>query len=701
MVLSLVACGQTQPTATNEPTPTASSDISKEPTPTTAESTPSPTAAEAPTPTVEATPTATIAPTSTSEPTPTATVAPTSTPEATSTSAPAPTTKATSTPVPTKAPTSTPAKGPTGTPTPLPDLSPDNFIGYLDGDSYVNNYLGIRFTLPTGWSFVSGEQLAALISIYESLYGIKFADSGIDFSKETIIMQAISGHGQNSINMTVEDIGPERAAEIAALGNFEMAQYLEADFKKDMAKLGCSVSHLRNCASQFLIKNSFCVGYTLEKEGTLDTYCYLYLILKDNYIFSITMGSSSTGYADNQLLESFSLTTDKVPERKSYDFYEERPALTFWGSWGQTYINTFFDISFETPQGWSIIPHDTSFESQGLRNYLNRNATIDELFGNSQTWFLFEAINDSQTCDLKLGIERTGAAISFVSNPKNTIKEVASTLQEQYKTLGYSCSTPVIKERTIMREKRYILSYAIYNNQAYFDIVQCFIAKAPYLLTITFRTTDSTAETVLDYFTQQAYWLEPDQSVANSLADVTGKRSDTEYTNNLLGCRFSAKDTDWKISSGYSIAKDYGMSKDIYEDKKVPEYIASGNELTVFEALNDVKNQSITIYAIPYNEDARSNFTPANYETFISTSCSNNEEYLSSQGYTVTSKLEKFNFAGKEITGGTVFATSGDQSIEYSEFYILKDNIVYLLVFISYSGTQGDNMQVCNMFKAK
>ena len=129
LMLFIVGCAGSPPTATLIPT-----------------STPAPTGMPTPVPTVTSTlvPTDTPVPTNTPEPTPTSTPRPTSTPQPTSTprptATPVPTATPTPIPTPTATPTPTPTPEPTATPTPTPTPTPAPTPVPVTADRILTDY---------------------------------------------------------------------------------------------------------------------------------------------------------------------------------------------------------------------------------------------------------------------------------------------------------------------------------------------------------------------------------------------------------------------------------------------------------------------------------------------------------------------------------------------------------------------------------
>lgn len=77
------------------------------------------------------------------------------------------------------------------------------------GVCYRNTYFGIRFSLPEGWSFASGDQLA---NMNQAAASGQAAEGAGTVEKDAAVwfdMYAASNDEQQNVNITIQDIGEE------------------------------------------------------------------------------------------------------------------------------------------------------------------------------------------------------------------------------------------------------------------------------------------------------------------------------------------------------------------------------------------------------------------------------------------------------------------------------------------------------------
>ncbi len=93
--------------------------------------------------------------------------------------------------------------------------------GKIDGSVYENEYIGLGFTLPEGWSFYSEEQIRTLNNAASDMAGEEYEQF---IENATIIydMCAADSYGFNNVNLNFEKIDTELLAE------FDFAESIEA-----------------------------------------------------------------------------------------------------------------------------------------------------------------------------------------------------------------------------------------------------------------------------------------------------------------------------------------------------------------------------------------------------------------------------------------------------------------------------------------
>ncbi len=595
----------------------------------------------------------------------------------------------------TQAPTSTP----TEEPTPTPDESPKNVIGYVDGNSYVNNYLKIRFTLPNDWKFLSGEQLAQVLSMTGDMYGEDFANAGLDLSQQTIVMQALSKNGRNSIVMNVQELSLASSLVYSAMSSKGLAEKVLAESKELFPQIGIESSDEKINSFSFLGKNDYYLSYTASTVVIKDAKYISYLILNGKMLYTITM-YSATNADITKLFDAFSKSADSEPARIDFDTNEPDLNANIIGSIQEdTYINELLDIFFTCPDTWTLIDGQSFAAYYGLSGDLYTDVKPEDLWALSQSPFIMDAYNEDMSCELKIAIERPIDASSFSSSPKELTKSIAALLPEQYSVLGFSCSEPEIFEMKIMGDTRYIVYYTLSNASVYYEIYQFFIPKDPYLVTVTYQTSSSIEPNIFNYFWNSISGS-PDTSLIQKVNGLLGKIEGTKYVNEALGFSFDSTGTDWSITSGTELAQVFGRTRNIYSDPSYAELFLSGNDIILFDAYNPVADQEIAIYAQPFSRQIRSGLAPASFDSFMSLLKDNELSNFAAYGYDTEGKLETFSIAGKDITVVTIFASAADEQVEFSETYYLYGDIVISFNFYSYTGNKGDNAKICTMLKA-
>ena len=95
-------------------------------------------------------------------------------------------------------------------PTTPEEVVPEFSLGQTSGSTYTNDFLGVRFDLPTGWQFYTDEQILALNNIVGDYIDESVAEQ---LKNANIIydMYAVNHSNGNSINVTMEKLNAVQA----------------------------------------------------------------------------------------------------------------------------------------------------------------------------------------------------------------------------------------------------------------------------------------------------------------------------------------------------------------------------------------------------------------------------------------------------------------------------------------------------------
>lgn len=437
-------------------------------------------------------------PTGSSETTPT----PSDTPDTTLTPTNLPDVTSTPTDTPKATPTGTPVatNAPSATPTGAPDPETRDLIGYIDGNSYVNNFLKLRFTLPVDWAFLSGAQLAALSSLTEDIYGDAFAAVGADFSKNIIVMEATSPGGKNSVNINLLKLKPSELALYSKLNAEELAKQVAKETKEGFPLLGIDAGEMTVTNFNFIGESSYYIAYYATSAAFSNGKFISFVLIKDEYFATITL-FSATDANISTLFESFTSTSEKVPERKTFDAKEPVVVGNVIGRIeNDTYLNEVFNLFFTCPEGWQFIDGTTLASVYNLSGDLYSDITVSDLFNASSSPFIMYAVNPNPYAELKISLELPPNRYVLTADPGELIEAIANTLVDEYSQLGINCTVPVISEKQIMGETMCILNYTLSTAEESSMITQFFIQKDPYLITVSLISAPGSSLDILDCF---------------------------------------------------------------------------------------------------------------------------------------------------------------------------------------------------------
>lgn len=193
----------------------------------------------------------------------------------------------------TAAPTSAPTEAPTETPAPTEALEPKALThGTVEGNTYVNESLNFKFTVPDDWTFYSKEQIVQQNNIAVEMFdGTSIADM-IGASGQMLDMMAF-GPDNSNVNLIIQ---PAQAI-MAAFTDRQLFEMLEDSYKIQFQSAGMEIKEYEVIDVPSLGEDSVALRMLLVMSGIEMTEYQIWLRDNPDYcgVFTVTtLGKTET-----------------------------------------------------------------------------------------------------------------------------------------------------------------------------------------------------------------------------------------------------------------------------------------------------------------------------------------------------------------------------------------------------------------------
>jgi len=173
--------------------------------------------------------------------------------------------------------------------TPVPTPEPEFYPGSIDGSSYTNDFLSIRFDLPENWVFASREEFSLLVGSGAQQLA---ADIKLDapVSGSTFYEFYAYGSDGESVIMTVEDLSAHAGGKLLTVKDY-------MDKLASRYKELTSVSYSVGESYEHTIAQHGCYALSLsiEADGVFQRNC---AFRSGNYMANITISAHSEDELD-------------------------------------------------------------------------------------------------------------------------------------------------------------------------------------------------------------------------------------------------------------------------------------------------------------------------------------------------------------------------------------------------------------------
>lgn len=172
--------------------------------------------------------------------------------------------------------------------------------GKLDGKSYVNENLGIRYTLPDGWSFATEEQLQQMNGAISDTVDDETLAKSLENGSVFVELYAANAELSDSINITIQNAG----IAFGVAGNAEAA--IDASIvveQKLFEQQGFTDVSVKKGEGSFAGKSMSCIDAVLGKDG-LTLYEKQFILKQGNYAVTITASSANENRTE-ELMKAF------------------------------------------------------------------------------------------------------------------------------------------------------------------------------------------------------------------------------------------------------------------------------------------------------------------------------------------------------------------------------------------------------------
>lgn len=172
--------------------------------------------------------------------------------------------------------------------------------GKLDGKSYVNENLGIRYTLPDGWSFATEEQLQQMNGAISDTVDDETLSKSLENGSVFVELYAANAELSDSINITIQNAG----IAFGVAGNAEAA--IDASIvveQKLFEQQGFTDVSVKKGEGSFAGKSMSCIDAVLGKDG-LTLYEKQFILKQGNYAVTITASSANENRTE-ELMKAF------------------------------------------------------------------------------------------------------------------------------------------------------------------------------------------------------------------------------------------------------------------------------------------------------------------------------------------------------------------------------------------------------------
>lgn len=206
--------------------------------------------------------------------------------------APVPELPSSETPVSTQARTEPPA-----TEAPTEEAGTPSLHGVVEGNTYTNELLNFRITLPEGWVFYTEEQIAAQNNISAELFeGSDIAET-IKEAGQMVDMMAVKGDGSNA-NLVIQ---PAQAV-MNVYTDKQIFDLLEPTYKAQFSSSGMEIKEYETVEMPVLGQDRAALRIVIEMSGIQMTEYQIWLRDNPDYYGVLTVTSTENTASNTEAL---------------------------------------------------------------------------------------------------------------------------------------------------------------------------------------------------------------------------------------------------------------------------------------------------------------------------------------------------------------------------------------------------------------
>lgn len=200
-------------------------------------------------------------------------------------------------------------------------------LGYIDGSDYINEYFGLKCSLPDGWSFLSNEELMELqgsaAEMMEDTDMEKYLDAFLEDNESCYVMAAVGAEGLQNINVIVENLHGIGAF----ISEDDLIQIvlneLGLEDGGDLSAMGLDGATVETSTISFAgeDRSGLALTYVDSSVGfDISMYMQMVFILEDDYAIQVTMTSVFDDTGIENMAGFFSpLTEDEADDTEEAD----------------------------------------------------------------------------------------------------------------------------------------------------------------------------------------------------------------------------------------------------------------------------------------------------------------------------------------------------------------------------------------------
>lgn len=321
------------------------------------------------------------------------------------------------------------------------DAEPDAefSLGSNDGSVYRNEFLGIGFNLPEGWTFYTDEQIRELNNIATDALEGDIAEQ-LENSSVIYDMQA-SDQGGSNVNVNLEKMSLSNSiihdAESyvsESIGGIEEA----------LKQLGFSEVISEITTTYFAGEERTAIEIVCTGEG-IELYEKVVVMEVGRYIACVTAATVNENNADDILSNFYSL--DAAPE---YDLSDDiidiiddvvtenssEAAFSLGSNDGSTYTNEFVGIGFDLPEGWTFHTDEQIRELNNISTDIPDEDAAKQLESTSVVYDM--KASDSSGNNIGINMEKIGAVYANIMDEEDYLSSTIDQLDETMMQLGFS-----------------------------------------------------------------------------------------------------------------------------------------------------------------------------------------------------------------------------------------------------------------------